>query len=92
MVVPYLLSVVPLLPEQVTSWLLRLSPAGGYAMLQTVVAYPQVTMHYAPHAGYLPLPGWAGLAVLGGYAVLAVLLAVRLRPPAGTDPTVVDFR
>lgn len=89
-VLPYLLGAVPLLPEEVTSWLLRLTPAGGYAMLQTVVAYPQVTMHYAPYAGYFPLPGWAGLAVVAGYAVLAVLLAVRIRRPAGTD--FVDFR
>ncbi len=90
--VPYLLGAAPLLPEEVTSWLLRLTPAGGYAMLQTVVAYPQVTMHYAPYAGYFPLPGWAGLAVVGGYAALAVLVAVRLRRPAGTAATPLDFR
>ncbi|BCJ77043.1 hypothetical protein CS0771_65870 [Catellatospora sp. IY07-71] len=91
-VLPYLMGVVPLIPEEVTSWLLRLTPAGGFAMLQTVVAYPQVTMHYAPYAGYFPLPGWAGLVVVGGYAVLAVLLAVRLRRTAGADTAPVDFR
>jgi hypothetical protein len=37
-VVPYLLGAVPLLPEELTSWLLRLTPAGGFAMLQTAVA------------------------------------------------------
>jgi uncharacterized membrane protein len=39
-----------------------------------------VTGHYAPSGGYYPLPPWAGLAVLCGYAALALALAVvRLR-------------
>ena len=35
---------------------------------------------YTPNSGYYPLPAWGGLAVLAGYAALALGLAfVRLR-------------
>ncbi|MCX2954101.1 hypothetical protein [Lentzea sp. NEAU-D7] len=74
--VPYAVTAVPLLPDEIADWLLRLTPAAGFAVKQTVVAYPQVTAHYAPSAGYFPLPGWAGLLVLGAYAAAATLLAV----------------
>lgn len=71
-VVPYAVSIVPLLPDAVADWLLRLTPAAGFAVLQTAVEYPQVTAHYAPSTGFFPLPWWAGLLVLAGY-VLAVM-------------------
>jgi hypothetical protein len=89
MVVAYLLGVIPFLPQDVSEWLLRLSPAAGFAVLQTAHEYPQVTAHYAPYAGYYPLPWWAGFAVLCGYAVLALWLAAR-RLPRGEQP--VDWR
>ncbi|MFF0866370.1 hypothetical protein ACFYUV_31765 [Nonomuraea sp. NPDC003560] len=74
---PYGLTAFPLLPDAVAGWLLRLTPAAGFAVLQTRVEYPQVTAHYAPSAGYFPLPGWAGLAVLGAYAAVATWWALR---------------
>lgn len=80
--VPYALAALPLLPDTVARWLLRVTPAAGFAVQQTVVEYPQVVAHYAPSAGYFPLPAWAGLAVLAGYALTALALACR-RVPAG---------
>ncbi|MFI9817744.1 DUF1349 domain-containing protein [Saccharothrix variisporea] len=70
-VVPYVVAlVVPGL-----GWLLRVTPAAGFSVVGTRVAYPQVVDYYAPAGGYFPLPWWAGLAVLGGYA--AVLIGLR---------------
>ena len=80
--VPYAVATLPLLPDAVAQWLLRLTPAAAFAVKQTLVEYPQVIAHYAPSAGYFPLPGWAGLAVLGAYT-LAVLWAAVGRTPAG---------
>ncbi|GAA1408310.1 hypothetical protein [Catellatospora coxensis] len=91
LVLPYLLVVVPLLPDAVADWLLRLTPAAGFAVLQTLTEYPQVTMHYAPYAGYFPLPWWAGLAVTGAFAALALGLALR-RAPRRPETTPVDWR
>lgn len=79
-VVPSLLGVIPFLPEAVSDWLLRLTPAAGFAILQSLREYPQVTAHYAPYAGYYPLPGWAGLTVLCGYTAAALWLAARRKP------------
>ncbi|RDI17941.1 hypothetical protein [Lentzea flaviverrucosa] len=73
--VPYAVTAVPLLPDAVADWLLRLTPAAGFAVKQTVVEHPQVTAHYAPSAGYFPLPGWAGFAVLCAYTALVLWLA-----------------
>ena len=75
-VVPYLLAALPLLPDNAARWLLRVTPAAGFAVQQTIREYPQVVAHYAPSAGYLPLPWWAGFALLCGYAAVAVALAV----------------
>ncbi|MFG1965759.1 hypothetical protein [Nonomuraea sp. NPDC049028] len=80
--VPYTVAALPLLPDAVAQWLLRLTPAAGFAVQQTAVEYPQVTAHYAPSAGYYPLPGWAGFAVLCAYT-LAVLWPAAKRTPAG---------
>jgi hypothetical protein len=83
--VPYAVATVPLLPDVVSGWLLRLTPAAGFAIKQTVVEYPQVTAHYAPSAGYFPLPWWAGLAVLCGYVVVVLRMALRRTVAAATD-------
>ncbi|MEJ3744585.1 hypothetical protein WEI85_14980 [Actinomycetes bacterium KLBMP 9797] len=76
-VVPYLLAALPLLPDGVSDWLLRITPAAGFAVLQTVREYPQVLAHYAPSAGYFPLPWWAGLAVLFGFAAAALTPKIK---------------
>jgi hypothetical protein len=78
-VVPYLLATLPLLPDEVSDWLLRLTPAAGFAVQQTIQQFPQVVAHYTPSAGYFPLPGWAGFAVLGVYTA-ALLGLAALRP------------
>ncbi|GIG68152.1 hypothetical protein [Phytomonospora endophytica] len=80
-VLPYAFGVIPYLPDDVSAWLLRLTPAGGFAMLQSLVAHPQVTANYVASAGYFPLPGWAGCLVLGGYAALALWSAARRLGP-----------
>ncbi|MBE3008980.1 hypothetical protein IL992_07220 [Microbispora sp. NEAU-D428] len=77
--VPYAVTAFPFLPDVVSQWLLRLTPAAGFAVQQTAVEYPQVVAHYAPSAGYFPLPGWAGLAVLCAYTLAVVWPAVNLR-------------
>jgi hypothetical protein len=82
---PYTVTAFPLLPDAVADWLLRLTPAAGFAVKQTMVEHPQVTAHYAPSAGYFPLPGWAGLGVLGAYTAVALWAALRRGPDAGAD-------
>lgn len=82
---PYAVATTALLPDAVDEWLLRLTPAAGFAVQQTMAVYPQVTAHYAPSAGYFPLPGWAGLLVLCGYTAFAVRLALGRKPAADTD-------
>jgi ABC-type transport system involved in multi-copper enzyme maturation permease subunit len=63
------------LPLEMSRWLLRLTPAAGFAIQQSVPEYPQVVGMYVPLAGYYPLAPWAGFAVLCIYTALAVGLA-----------------
>jgi len=77
LLVPYSVAVVPLLPDEVARWLLRVTPAAGFAVAQTAEEFPQVVAHYAPSTGYFPLPWWAGLLVLCGYTAAAFGLAFR---------------
>jgi ABC-type transport system involved in multi-copper enzyme maturation permease subunit len=77
-VVPYLLAVPHVLPADAARWLLRITPAAGFAIQQSIAQYPQVSSAYTPSDGYYPLAPWAGFAVLCGYAALAVGLAVVL--------------
>ncbi|MGC7101832.1 hypothetical protein ACPZ19_44775 [Amycolatopsis lurida] len=83
--VPFAVTAFPLLPDAVSEWLLRLTPAADFAVKQTMVEYPQVTAHYAPSAGFFPLPGWAGLAVLCAYTAMAMWIAFGSKPTANTD-------
>lgn len=83
---PYAVTALPLLPDPVAEWLLRLTPAAAFAVGQTTVEYPQVTAHYAPSAGYYPLPWWAGLLVLCAYTAIVVRTAVRRAPAASAVP------
>jgi hypothetical protein len=76
-VLPYALGAVPLLPDEVSRWLLRVTPAAGFAAQQSIEEFPQVVAHYAPSTGYYPLPWWAGPLVLCGYAAAACGLALR---------------
>ncbi|MFC6082511.1 DUF1349 domain-containing protein [Sphaerisporangium aureirubrum] len=83
LVVPYVLATTSVLPQAASEWLLRLTPAAGFAILQSIPAYPQVIAYYAPVAGFHPLPPWAGLTVLSAYTALAFTLGViRLRRSA----------
>lgn len=76
---PHVLATTSLLPVEVSRWLLRVTPAAGFAVQQSIPEYPQVLAFHGPQAGYYPLPPWAGLAVLCCYAALALgLAAVRL--------------
>ncbi|MFK3728842.1 hypothetical protein ACI2LJ_01070 [Streptomyces sp. NPDC088090] len=80
MVVPYLLATSAVLPAGASEWLLRVTPAAGFAVQQTLPRYAQVLSVYEPSTGYHPLPPWAGFAVLCGYVVPAFGLALtRLR-------------
>ncbi|MEP7188262.1 MAG: ABC transporter permease subunit [Roseiflexaceae bacterium] len=77
-VLPYILAVANILPLGASQWLLRLTPAAGFAIQQSIPQYPQVIGLYTPQAGYYPLAPWAGFAVLCGYTALALGLAVFL--------------
>ena len=76
-VLPYLMvNALPALPAGTSDWLLRLTPAVGFSIQQSLPRYPQVLASYTPGNGYYPLAPWAGFAVLCGYAVVALGLAV----------------
>jgi ABC-type transport system involved in multi-copper enzyme maturation permease subunit len=77
-VLPVLLAVTNVLPAAAAEWLLRLTPAAASAIQQPIPRYPQVSWAYTVVNGYYPLAPWAGLAVLCGYAALALTLAVFL--------------
>ena len=77
-VLPYIMGVASILPASASDWLLRITPAAAFAVLQAAPQYPQVTAIYTPTSGYFPLAPWAGLAVLCAYAALALSLAVAL--------------
>ncbi|WP_218011045.1 DUF1349 domain-containing protein [Herbidospora mongoliensis] len=82
---PYTIATLPLLPDPFSQWLLRLTPAAGFAVQQTMTEYPHVTAHYAPSAGYFPLPWWAGLALLGAYTLIVMWIALGRKPVADTE-------
>jgi hypothetical protein len=75
-VVPHVVATTSVLPDSAAQWLLRVTPAAGFAIQQSIPEYAHVLGHYAPIAGFYPLPPWAGLAVLAGYTALALGLAV----------------
>ena len=78
-VVTYFFSVpLAVLPASAANWLLRVTPAAGFAIQQYIPAYPQVNNVYTPEHGYFPLPPWAGLGVLCLWAAAALCLATVL--------------
>jgi hypothetical protein len=76
LVVPKLLATTSVLPSGAASWLLRVTPDAGFALQQSVPAYPQVATPYGVIDGYYPLPAWGGLLVLLAWAGAALALAV----------------
>jgi ABC-type transport system involved in multi-copper enzyme maturation permease subunit len=76
-VLPYILGVSGVLPASASEWILRITPAAGFAIEQSVPQYPQVVGHYAP-PDYFPLAPWSGFAVLCAYAAVALGLAAYL--------------
>lgn len=72
---PIILAFAGLVPDAWSQWLLRLTPAAGFAIQQSMPVYPQVISLYTPLLGYYPLAPWAGFAVLCCYTVLALGLA-----------------
>jgi ABC-type transport system involved in multi-copper enzyme maturation permease subunit len=74
-VLPYILGVSSIGALQ---WLLRVTPAAGFAVQQTLHRYPQVDGVYIASAGYFPLSPWEGFGVLLGWTALALGLAFVL--------------
>lgn len=75
---PFLLVALNVFPAGVGTWILRLTPAAGLAIQQSIPQYAQVTTVTSPAGGYFPLPPFAGLAVLCAWAAAALWLAVVL--------------
>jgi ABC-type transport system involved in multi-copper enzyme maturation permease subunit len=77
-VLPYILATASALPSSVSQWLMRITPAAGFAIQQTLPQYHQVSYPYTPSNGFYPLAPAAGLAVLAGYALVALAVASYL--------------
>jgi ABC-type transport system involved in multi-copper enzyme maturation permease subunit len=75
-IAPYLLTVgIAVLSPGAADWVLRVTPAAGFAIRQVIPAYPQVAASYTPSSDYFPLAPWAGFAVSCAWAALALALA-----------------
>jgi hypothetical protein len=77
-VLPFLLTALHVFPPGVGAWLMRLTPAAGLAIEQSIPNYPQVTGVIEPARGAYPLPPFAGFAVLCAWAAAALALAFIL--------------
>jgi hypothetical protein len=77
-VLPYVLTAIPFMPVRVSKAMATATPGAAFAVQQTLVPYHQVASNYTPYYGYYPLTPWAGLAVLGGYTVVGLAVAVVL--------------
>ena len=75
-VMPFLLTALNIVPAGVGDWLLRLTPAAGLAIEQSIPRYSQVTTVISPVQGYYPLSPYAGFAVLCLWAAAALALAL----------------
>src|SRR5260370_25329594 len=83
-VLPYILATAAPLPEAVSEWLLRLTPAAAFAIQQTLPQYPQVNAAYIALYRYYPLAPWPGFGVLCAYTPLPLslpFLGLRRRAP-----------
>jgi ABC-type transport system involved in multi-copper enzyme maturation permease subunit len=74
-VLPYVLGVSSIGALQ---WMLRVTPAAGFAVQQTLHQYPQVDGVYIASAGYYPLSPWEGFGVLLAWTALALGVAFVL--------------
>lgn len=75
-VVPFFFtSALAVVPASADGWLLRVTPAAGFAIQQSVPAYPQVSYPYTPQYGFYPLAPWAGFALLCVWTAAALALA-----------------
>jgi hypothetical protein len=75
-VMPFLLSALNVVPAGAGDWLLRLTPAAGLAIEQSIPRYSQVTAVISPARGYYPLSPYAGFAVLCLWTAAALALAL----------------
>jgi hypothetical protein len=69
-VLPYIMA--NLVPLGAAQLLLRLTPAAGFAIQQSIPEYSQVIGLYVPQLGYFPLAPWTGFVVLCSYAAIAL--------------------
>jgi ABC-type transport system involved in multi-copper enzyme maturation permease subunit len=76
LVLPFIL--VYTLPAGASTWLMRLTPTAAFAVQGTQPSSPLVANAYTVTNGYYPLDPWAGLAVLCGYAAIALGAATWL--------------
>lgn len=76
-VLPFLLAVT-VLPNSAANWVLRLTPAAGLAVEQSIPHYSQVAYVASPAGGQYPLTPLEGFAVLCAWAAAALVLAVFL--------------
>ncbi len=75
-VVPFFFtSDLAVVPASAGEWLLRVTPAAGFAIQQSVPAYVQVSYPYTPQYGFYPLAPWVGFAVLCAWTAAALGLA-----------------
>jgi ABC-type transport system involved in multi-copper enzyme maturation permease subunit len=70
-VLPYILGETSVVSPSVSEWMFRVTPIAAFAVQQSLPAYPQVIGQYGPPE-YFALAPWAGLAVLCGYAAVAL--------------------
>jgi ABC-type transport system involved in multi-copper enzyme maturation permease subunit len=77
-VMPFLLNALNVLPAGAGAWLLRLTPAAGLAIEQSIPRYAQVTTVTSLVQGYYPLSPYAGFAVLCLWTAAALALALFL--------------
>jgi ABC-type transport system involved in multi-copper enzyme maturation permease subunit len=77
-ILPFLVAVTNLLSPGADNWLMRLVPAAGFAVQQTIPSYPQVNSTCTVAQGCYPLAPWAGFAVLCAWAAAALGLALFL--------------
>ncbi len=72
-VLPYFFAgPLAVLPAGAAEWLLRVTPAAGFAIQQGYPRYAQLDFSYTPGNGYFPLKPWAGFAVLCLWAAIAL--------------------
>ncbi len=75
-VMPFLLTALNVVPAGVGDWLLRLTPAAGLAIEQSIPRYSQVYTAIDPVRGYWPLSPYAGFAVLCLWTAACLALAL----------------